>query len=76
MNALLHRLARFDAQRPGFAGEHWMTFGMGMWLLTRSRSRGLARLASMAAGAALIGRSVSGRKGLMARLRQSGPAPR
>ena len=33
--SLLESLKRFDDQRPSLPGEHWMTLGLGLWLITR-----------------------------------------
>jgi hypothetical protein len=69
---LLGRLKRLDDQRPSFPGEHWMTLGAGVWLLTRHSGSLIGRLASIAAGAALVYRAATGRDGLGRRLLGSG----
>lgn len=64
----LERLRRFDDERSSLPGEHWMTLGMGLWLMTRPATTVVGRLAAVAAGAALVLRAASGRDGFAARL--------
>ena len=66
--SLLESLKRFDDQRQSLPGEHWMTLGLGLWLITRPASTVFGRLAGVAAGAALVYRAASGRDGLARRL--------
>jgi hypothetical protein len=66
--ALLERLQRLDDARPSIPGEHWMTLGVGLWLLARRPASPLGRLACAAAGVALIYRAASGRDGLVRRI--------
>lgn len=64
--SMLHKLKKFDNERPDFPGEHLLAFAAGSLLLIaagRSRS-GLKRALMMAAGTAVIGRAASGRGGL------------
>ena len=69
MNHLLTELKRIDDRRPSLPGEHWLTLVAGIWLLTRGGRSALTRLASVAAGAALLYRAASGRDGLISALR-------
>ncbi len=66
MVRLLRSLKQFDDRRPGLPGEHLMTFGAGTALLRASRNRRsrLAKAVTMAAGAALLWRALSGRDGV------------
>lgn len=64
------RLRQRDAARASLPGEHWVTFGVGLWLFTRHPGSPLGRLLSLAAGAALMWRAAGGRDGLLARVRQ------
>ena len=68
--SLLHRLARWDAQRRGLPGEHWLAMALGAYLLLRPRRSLAAGLLSRAAGAWFVGRALSGRDGALARLRR------
>ena len=63
----LQKIKRLDDQRPSFPGEHWLTLGAGLLLMSRAgKSRSLlGRMAGRAAGAALIGRAASGRDGFV-----------
>ena len=54
-----------DAQRDSFAGEHWLTLGAGLFLMTRRRSSFLGQVLTVAAGAALVYRSMTGRDSLV-----------
>ena len=67
--SLLSKLAeikRRDDRRPGFAGEHLITFGAGaLLLLASSRARGPAlRWIGRTLGTSFIARSAAGRDGL------------
>jgi hypothetical protein len=75
-DSVLTRLQRFDEQRPGIPGEHWLALAAGIWLLTRRSRSGLGRLASVAGGVALLVRAASGRDGLLGTLRSADLARR
>ena len=75
-SSLFERLMRFDDERPGLPGEHWLALGAGLWLLTRPGESTLGRLASLAAGAALVYRAASGRDGLARLLLRTNPMRR
>ena len=64
--SLLDRLIAFDAQRESLPGEHWLTFGLGLYMLLRHRRSAAARLVAAAAGALFVARAVTGRDGLLA----------
>lgn len=66
MARFLNRLRAIDEQRPGFPGEHLLTFGAGSLLLRSARRRHsrVARTLATLAGAALIARALSGRDGV------------
>ena len=57
---------QWDAQRPGFPGEHWLVLGAGLVALRAAgRSRSLVgRMLGRAVGGALIARAATGRQGL------------
>lgn len=74
--SLLSKLKRIDDERSSFPGEHWLTLGAGIWLLTRHSDSVLGRLLSMTAGAALVCRAAAGRDGLAKTWIQSGPRRR
>jgi len=59
------QLKRFDDRRPSLPGEHWVTLGAGLWLLSRHGSASVGRFLAMAVGVALIYRATSGRDGLV-----------
>ena len=63
-DSLLDRLKRFDDERPGFPGEHWLVLSAALWLLARPSASPLARALSIAAALALVYRAASGRDGL------------
>jgi hypothetical protein len=67
----LQRIKRYDEQRPGFPGEHWLVLaaGVGAWLATRRHPSILVKTLGMAAGTALVARAASGRDGLAKVLR-------
>ena len=58
------QLKRFDDRRSSLPGEHWVTLGAGLWLLSRHGSATVGRFLAMAVGVALIYRATSGRDGL------------
>ena len=68
--SIVQRLARYDHERPSLPGEHWLTFGFGLYLLVRRRRTTVARLASLAAGTLLVSRALAGRDGALAALRR------
>jgi hypothetical protein len=68
--SLLARLRELDRSRHSWPGEHWIAFAAGLYLLQRSRPTRLGRLASAAAGVALVARALSGRDGAIALLRR------
>lgn len=70
MLTFLHNLRRLDRSRPGVPGEHWATFGTGLYYLLRQRRGIVGALASKALGLALLARALSGRDGAMAVLRR------
>ena len=61
----VQRLKEMDAQRDSFPGEHWLTLGAGLYLMTRRRSSFLGQVLTVAAGAALVYRSMTGRDSLV-----------
>ena len=73
--SLIARLRRFDEERPGFPGEHWLALAAGLWLLGRGRGTSLGGLATLALGVALVARAASGRDGI-ARLLSDRPSRR
>ena len=64
--SLIDRLLEFDAQRESVPGEHWLTFGLGVYLLLRHRRSVAGRVAAVAAGALLVVRALTGRDGAIA----------
>ena len=72
MTQALRRVRRFDARRPSVPGEHWATLGAGLTLLSWAGQRRspLLRMLASAAALALLVRAVTGRDGLLQRLRQ------
>lgn len=72
LSGWLARLRRFDAQRPSVPGEHWFAAGTGLLLCRRARHapNAAGRLLYAAAGMLMVARSLSGRDGLLARLRR------
>jgi hypothetical protein len=66
--SLIDRVVAFDARRDSLPGEHWLAFGLGLYLLLRHRRSRTARLASVAAGALFVVRAMSGRDGAIAAL--------
>ena len=60
----INRLRRADQQRAGFPGEHWLALTAGLWFLRRKGGSFPIRLATKAAGAALLYRAASGRDGV------------
>jgi hypothetical protein len=67
---LLEQLVRWDNARPSVPGEHWLSFGLGVYLLTRHRNTAVGQLASGALGILLIARALTGRDGALAVLDQ------
>ena len=63
---VLQQIRAYDAQRPGFAGEHWLVLaaGVGVWMASRAHPSPLVRTAGLAASSALVGRAASGRDGV------------
>jgi hypothetical protein len=74
--SLIDRLVAFDAQRESLPGEHWLAFGLGVYLLLRHRQSVAGRLVSMAAGALFIVRALTGRDGAIAALERRTQAGR
>lgn len=72
----LQRLRRWDERREGIPGEHWIGFGLGVYLLRRRSSSRLGGLLSFVLGAAFVARSLSGRDGLIATLQRPEPPAR
>ena len=68
-SSVLTRLRRLDDARPSLPAEHWLVLGAGAWLLLHRRESVLGRLASMAIGGALVWRALSGREGIVRRLK-------
>lgn len=68
----LQQLKRFDDQRPSVPGEHWFAFGTGAALLWRGRRSpsALLRTAATVSGLLFMARGLSGRDGLVAKLRR------
>lgn len=68
----LRQLKRFDDQRPSVPGEHWVAFGTGAALLLRGRraSSPVLRAAATVGGLLFMARGLSGRDGLVSRLRR------
>ena len=62
----LQQIRAYDAQRPGFPGEHWLALaaGLGLWIVARRHRSPVLRTAGLAAGSALVGRAASGRDGI------------
>jgi hypothetical protein len=68
----LRALKRYDDQRPSVPGEHWFAFGTGAALLLRGRRADspLLRTAATLGGLLFMARGLSGRDGLVAKLRR------
>jgi hypothetical protein len=66
----LQRWQQMDAARDSLPGEHWVTLGAGLWLMTRRRASFLGQLLTVAAGAALVYRSMTGRDSLVPAFQQ------
>lgn len=63
-DTLLQRWKRYDENRSGFTGEHWLALAAGIatWLATR-RHRSLAvRLAGSVLGTLAVARAATGRE--------------
>ena len=63
---VLQQIRAYDAQRPSFPGEHWLTLaaGIGVWMASRAHPSPVVRTAGLAASSALVGRAASGRDGV------------
>lgn len=59
-------LKRYDDEREGFPGEHWVVLGIGILLLVYASRRGSPLLRSLATtlGTGMLGRAASGRDGV------------
>lgn len=59
-------IKKYDENRPGFKGEHWLVLGAGAALLLASRRSPsfLVRTAGSVLGSALVVRAASGSEGL------------
>lgn len=68
-DSLFTRLQRRDRQREGIPGEHWLTLGAGLWLLSRRSPSPLGRGLALVAGTALVVRAATGRDGIAKLLR-------
>ena len=77
---LLQRLERFDAERAGVPGEHWLAFaaGVGLWIATRRHPSIAVRVLAAVAGTLLVARASSGREvpAALAKLPFAGRPPR
>lgn len=67
----LRKLKRYDEQRPGFPGEHWLVLalGVGAWAATRRHPSVVVKTLGALAGTLLVARAASGREGLSKVLR-------
>lgn len=67
----IEKLARIDAARPGFPGEHWLVLalGIGVWHYTRRHPNAAVRMAGSVGASLLVARAASGRDGLARVLR-------
>lgn len=67
----LERIKRYDDERPGFPGEHWIVLaaGVGAWLATRRHPSVVVQTLGALAGTLLVARAASGREGLSKALR-------
>jgi len=70
--SLIDRLLELDAQRESLPGEHWLAFGLGLYLLLRRRRSVAGRLVSITAGALFVARALTGRDGAIAALERHG----
>ena len=61
--SLLHRVKRFDEERPSLPGEHWLALGAGIALImaTRRHPSRLVQLLAGVGGTALVASALSGR---------------
>ena len=64
--SVVGRLRQWDERRPSLPGEHWMAAAAGLYLLLRPSRSVPLRLASVAGGALLITRALTGRDGAIA----------
>jgi hypothetical protein len=71
----LHKLKRYDDQREGFPGEHWivLALGVGAWAGTRRSPSVVVQTLGALAGTLLVARAASGRDGLSKVLRYTPP---
>ena len=67
----LEKIKRYDDQRPGIPGEHWIVLGVGvgLWLATRRHPSVLVQTLGALGATALAARAASGRDGLSKVLR-------
>jgi hypothetical protein len=65
------KLKRYDEERPGFPGEHWIVLaaGVGARLATRRHPSVVVQTLGALAGTLLVARAASGREGLSKVLR-------
>ena len=63
-NELIGKLKRWDAQRQGLPGEHWLVLlaGVGFWIATRRHPSLALRLLASVGGGMLVARAASGRQ--------------
>ena len=67
----VEKLARADAAREGFPGEHWLVLavGIGIWQVTRRHRWWAVRMLGSLGASMLVARAASGRDGLAKVLR-------
>lgn len=67
----LEKIKRYDDERPGFPGEHWivLALGVGAWAVTRRSPSVVVKALGALAGTLLVARAASGREGLSKVLR-------
>jgi hypothetical protein len=67
----LKKIKRYDDERPGFPGEHWIVLGagVGLWLATRRHRSAVVQTLGVLGATALAARAASGRDGLSKVLR-------
>ena len=71
--SLIDRIVDFDQRRPSLPGEHWLTFALGLVVLSRPCRTTAGRLVALLAGLGLLARSVTGRDGAIAALERRSP---
>lgn len=61
---LLQRWKRYDENRPGFTGEHWLVLAAGLatWLATRRHPSFAVRLGGSVLGTLAVARAATGRE--------------